>query len=124
MCHASSPGGPPGEALIIKGGATDALPANVQQPGSGGFTFVTTNFDHGGQRNPGANAAVMGDLAFGGGTCTGGVYQLKTLNTGGNGVRIRSDSQGRLWLILGSDSGFEGLTKFYFLEGFANLTPV
>ncbi len=113
-------GGSPGESVYIKGGATGMTPANVVISGD----YVTTNFDHGDQSQEGLNALLLGDFAHGGGTCENGVYQLATLSTGGRSLTVRTNASGELWLILGTDSGFEGLTRIYYLEGSATITPV
>lgn len=84
---------------------------------------MTTNFDHGGQAQEGANTLNLGDFAHGGGTCENGVYQLATLFTGGRSVTVRTNASGELWLIVGTDSGFEGLTKIYIWEA-TTITPL
>lgn len=113
-------GGSPGEGVYIKGGATGTAPANIIVNDN----YVTTNFDHGSQSQEGANALVLGDFAHGSGTCNEGVYQRATLSTGGRSVTVRTSASGELWLIVGTDSGFEGFTKIYYLEGSAIITPV
>ncbi len=113
-------GGSPGESVYLKGGATGTQPANIVISDD----FVTTNFDHGDQSQEGANALVLGNFAHGGGTCENGVYQLATLSTGGRSVTVRTSASGELWLIVGTDSAFEGFTKIYYLEGSATITRV
>ncbi len=113
-------GGSPGESVYIKAGATGMAPANVVVDGN----YVTTNFDHGDQSQEGANTLVLGNFAHGGGTCDNGVYQLATLSTNGRSVTVRSSASGELWLIVGTDSAFEGFTKIYYLEGSATITCI
>jgi len=115
-------GGAPGESVAIKAGATATRPEKVVASGS----FVTVNFDKGNQSQGGDNAVVIGNFAQStpGGSCVNGTYQRKTLSSGTNGPTVRSDASGRLWLVAGSDSGFEGFTKIYYLEIRATLTPV
>lgn len=112
-------GSSPGESVTIKAGGSPIAPANITQSGR-----ITTNFSKGNQSQSGQHAVVIGNFAFGGGTCTAGIYQRKTLTTDGKGPTVTTDSQGRLWLIVGTDSGFEGFTKVYILEGRATLTPI
>lgn len=52
------------------------------------------------------------------------LYQLATLTTGGRSVTVRTSASGELWLIVGTDSAFEGFTKIYYLEGSPTITPV
>jgi hypothetical protein len=47
-------------------------------------------------------------------TFTGVEYALMTLTSEGRTSEVVSDDQGRAWLIVGTDSGFEGPTKVYY----------
>jgi len=44
----------------------------------------------------------------------GSEYRIKTLENRGRTVTVSSDEFGQLWLIVGTDSGFEGLRTFYY----------
>lgn len=112
-------GAAPGEGVVVKAGGTGTVPGDVTQAGR-----ITTNFDKGNPSVNGANAITIGNIAFGAGNCSGGTYQRKTLTTNNQGPTVTTDSQGRLWLIVGTDSGFEGYTKVYLIDGQATLTPV
>jgi hypothetical protein len=37
---------------------------------------------------------------------------------------IAADAFGRLWYVIGTDSGFESRTEIYYLDGAATFTPV
>ncbi len=113
-------GGSPGESVYIKGGATGTEPANIVINDN----YVSTNFDHGDQSQEGANTLVLGNFAHGGGTCSDGVYQRATLSMAGRGVPVRTSAGGELWLIVATDSAFEGFTKIYYLEGSATITCI
>ena len=115
-------GGSPGESVFVKAGASAVRPEKVVAAGN----FVTVNFDKGDQSQSGANAVVIGNFAqsTAGGSCLNGPYQRKTLSSGTAGPAVRSDGNGRLWLVAGTDSGFEGFTKIYYLEIRATFTPV
>jgi hypothetical protein len=114
-------GGSPGEGVALKAGAVGFRPENVIQTGN----FVTVNFDKGNQTQGGNDVVAIGNLAqTTSGSCTSPVYRLKTLSIGSSGPIVTSDSSGRIWLVIGTDSGFEGLTKVYFLEGTATLRPI
>ena len=54
---------------------------------------------------------------------TGDEYRIKTLNNQGRAFAVVSDSEGRVWLIVGTDSGFEGLSAFYYARITYILTP-
>jgi hypothetical protein len=87
---------------------------------------VRTNFDKGNGARSGIDVVFVGDFVGGSGSCDPdlGVYALKSLSTGENGPVLTSDSEGRLWLIVGTDSGFEGKTTIYYTEGVAVFTPL
>ncbi len=114
-------GGAPGEAVVLKAGATNVRPAKVVDASS----YVGVNFAKGNQSTGGANAVVIGNFAQDqpGGACLNGPYLRKTLTTAGAGPVVTADSTGRLWLVIGTDSGFEGFTRIFYLEGTATLTP-
>jgi hypothetical protein len=109
-------GGSPGEGLYMKLGATTqeplALPSNA--PGDDGW--LRLNIDYGQQSSGGATVPVVGILSNSY-SCDDGTeapWELKTLSTRGRELRVRSDLQGRLWVVAGSDSAFEGRTDYYF----------
>lgn len=113
-------GGPPGESVYVKAGVVGTRPEKVIQG-----NYVTVNFDKGNQSTSGTHAVVIGDIAQddAGGGCLAAPYERKTLATGTGGPVVTSDSGGRVWLVIGTDSGFEGFTKLYYLDGTATLTP-
>ncbi|MDG0867601.1 hypothetical protein [Candidatus Lucifugimonas marina] len=41
-------------------------------------------------------------------------FKIKTLENTGRTVTIPSDDEGRIWVTVGTDSGFEGLSAFYY----------
>ncbi|MGY4397263.1 hypothetical protein ACVWZA_002457 [Sphingomonas sp. UYAg733] len=112
-------GGAPGEAVTIKTGLLATAPANRVIGG----TTVRTAFDIGAQSNPGADSLVIGNLAKLSGPCGISTYETKTLTTAPAGFNAVSDANGRLWIFIGTDSGYEGNTALYYLYGQAILTP-
>lgn len=103
-------GGAPGESVFLKAGAA------VQQPGPvmGSSGSLRLNVDKGEQATGGANAQVLGDIANGATDCDAPVYRRITRDNRANPFRITSDSQGELWLLVGTDSGFESTTALYY----------
>ncbi len=105
-------GGPPGEALFVKVGASTEEPVPVEGE-TNAENYFLLNVDKGGQSEGGQNAIVVGDGAklendeF-------NVYELKTLNNAGEPLEIESDADGNLWIFVGTDSGFEGKTVLYY----------
>jgi hypothetical protein len=51
-----------------------------------------------------------------------GQWVIKPLDSGGQAFSVTSDDDGALWLIVGTDSGFEGLTALYYSQITASLT--
>lgn len=118
-------GGSPGDSVYIKLGASTQEPLALPEAAGGAETWLRLNFDFGNQAQSGENARVVGTLANSA-NCDDGVdadWELKTLSTEGMGLQARSDADGRLWVVAGSDSAFEGLTRFYFTRVKARLQP-
>ena len=114
-------GGPPGEAVTIKAGAAAARPEAVDDGGG----FLLLNLDKGNQSSGGSDAIALGDFANST-DCEAGSrdYELKTLDGGGEPFTARTDADGALWVLFGTDSGFEGATTIYFVSGEIVATPV
>ncbi len=104
----------------MKAGLLAELPAHRIDSG----TMVRTAFDKGDQSQAGATSTVLGNLAKPSGSCADPpFYAEKTLTANAAGVIATSDANGRLWLYVGTDSGYEGNTALYYLHGMATLTP-
>ena len=116
-------GGPPGEAVWVKVGAAPIEPMPVEQLDMGDDYYYLLNVDKGRQNEDGENAIRIGDVAkeqneeF-------DVYELKTLDNADAPLEMTSDSEGNLWLLVGTDSGFEGRTTLYYTSITATLVPV
>ncbi len=119
-------GGPPGEGVAIKAGASPVKPAKAvsNSPGSGGNLRVNFEKDAGPLPIGGNQVFTIGDFSGGGGTCNQGIYALKTLISPADRIpTLTADSIGRLWIVIGTDSGFEARTEIYYLEGAVTFTP-
>jgi hypothetical protein len=104
-------GGAPGESVYVKAGGSGFEPIAETEDSEPGF--LRLNVDKGQQSQGGGHAAVLGDIANGETDCTEPVYRRKVLE--GETVTVRSSPDGTLWLLVGTDSGFEGRTGIYFL---------
>ena len=111
-------GGSPGESVFAKAGASTVEPMTPEDD-SGYFRM---NIDKGNQSNGGGSMVVVGHVAHP--AVTGEEYRLKSLGNSGRPVHVTADGEGRLWLIVGTDSGFEGLSAFYYARIACTLTPV
>ena len=103
-------GGSPGESVYLKAGAVGiepkALIDNKQH---------VLNIDKGNQSDPGESTVLLGNIAVSPYTDR---YTLITRTNTGSQVPFvaRANSKGELWLIIGTDSGFEGLTTVYYTK--------
>ena len=113
-------GGSPGEAVVVKIGAAPRQPAKtVDQRG-----YVLANFDRGDLLTGGSEVRTIGNIGTpGAGSCVNGVYALKSLSSQARGPVVTADASGRLWAIFATDSGFEGLTNVWLLDGSFTLSP-
>lgn len=108
-------GGSPGEGVYVKLGALGSEPG-VDTIVEGEVPTLRPNFDYGQQSQGGSAALVVGNLSNSQDCENGpdGEWELKTLSTVGQPFRARSDEAGRLWVLAGTDSAFEGLTNVYY----------
>src|SRR5215207_3212894 len=102
-------GGAPGESVVLKAGATSTEPARVVDAAQ----YYRANFDHGAQLNGGRDATTLGNIATSNANCAVPRWELKEFDSGAAPVVISTDGSGRLWLVVGVDSGFEGTTTVY-----------
>jgi hypothetical protein len=80
------------------------------------------NVDKGNQTAPGEDAVVIGDLANSRPCEEGFVWERKRL--GGPPMTFTTDSTGRAWLFVGTDSGFESRSAVYYTQFKARFEPM
>jgi len=105
-------GGAPGEAVHLKAGASTVRPR--VSPDEEGVQRL--NVDHGQQDSSGRAATELGNIANGldcGTNLPPNGYR-STERSGMHRALVRTDAKGRLHLIVGTDSGFEGTTRLYY----------
>jgi hypothetical protein len=102
-------GGAPGESVALKVGATSTEPQRIVDAAQ----YYRANFDHGAQLASGRNASSLGNIATSNANCAVPRYELKEFDGGASPVMVSTDGSGRLWLVVGVDSGFEGTTSVY-----------
>ena len=98
-------GGSPGESVSVKAGAATVEPVAEGED-------LRMNIDKGNQANGGEAMVVLGNVAHP--DVIGEEYRIKSLENSGSPVDVTADGEGRLWLIVGTDSGFEGLSTLYY----------
>ena len=101
-------GGSPGESVYVKAGAS-ALEPLAEEDDAG---HLRMNIDKGNQATEGGAMINLGNVAHP--DVMGDEYKVKTLDNLGRPLEVVSDNEGRVWLIVGTDSGFEGLSAFYY----------
>jgi hypothetical protein len=99
-------GGSPGSSVYVKAGATATEPKRQLVD-----AFYEINIDKGNQAEGGKEAVVLGNIGAG-----DDVDQYTLINRANTDapLTVRSDSAGKIWLIVGTDSGYEGLTTLYY----------
>ncbi len=102
-------GGPPGEGVVIKAGMT--LPEPVKILDSTGYFRM--NIDKGNQQEGGADMMTLGHIGVAPNTTQYTVIYRN--NSYANPFTLQTDASGEAWVIIGTDSGFEGKTTVYFL---------
>ncbi|MYF83270.1 MAG: PEP-CTERM sorting domain-containing protein [Acidimicrobiia bacterium] len=111
-------GGSPGQSVYVKAGASTTEPDAV--PDSTGH--LRMRIDKGNQSRGGTQMAVLG--VVGHPDIVGDEFRRKTLDSMDGPVVVAADAAGRVWLIVGTDSGFEGLTRLYYDRISFTLTPI
>ncbi|MDE2933388.1 MAG: bifunctional metallophosphatase/5'-nucleotidase [Chloroflexota bacterium] len=111
-------GGSPGESVFVKAGASPVEPtAQVDDTG-----HLRMNIDKGNQSRGGEAMVVLGNVAHP--DAMRDYPVIKTLTNADAPLTVTTDAEGRLWLIVGTDSGFEGLTTLYYARIAYTLTEV
>ena len=98
-------GGPPGESVTIKAGAVITKPEKVNQSG-----FYQMNIDKNNQANSGSDMVIIGDFSN---DTNQNEYTLKNL-VANDILTVSTNGSGELWLVIGTDSGFEATTTIYY----------
>ena len=113
-------GGAPGESVYLKAGAAPIRP----EPVLIGDHF-RMNVDIGSQSQSGQHASVAGNIAYGPGNCNPGTGGYVTIvRTHQHTDAVEANAAGALWLLVGTDSAFEGTTGLYYRRIDVQLIPV
>jgi hypothetical protein len=112
-------GGASGESVYIKAGGSTLKPSAITVGED-----IRTNLDKGNQAVGSETIPVIGDFTSPGTDCTTSVpYARKVIKMPSSGRLIRTDASGTLWLVIGTDSGYEGETAIFIEEVSATLVP-
>ncbi len=101
--------GVPGEDVYLKVGASTVKPEKEIVDGS-----YQLNIDKGNQSEGGENMIVIGHVGVAPTTVNYAIIVRN--NNSGSGMYATTNDLGELWLIVGTDSGFEGQTTLYYTQ--------
>ncbi len=87
-------------------------------------SYLRMNVDIGSQSNSGTEAVVLGNVANSRTCDEPRRWETKELAEQGVSAPLLVPSDGRAWLLMGADSGFESLTQVYFTRASVTLTPL
>jgi hypothetical protein len=109
-------GGAP-DSVWLKGGVTGRRPGPVLEDGG---RYIGFSVDKGNQSGTGAEAVDLGRITSSGTDCLGHNPWEGLMRFGR--MRATADPQGRLWVYVGTDSGFESGTEIYYDQVAVELT--
>lgn len=100
-------GGAPGESVYVKVGASRIEPVKVLTDG-----YYEMNIDKGNQAQGGTDMQVIGHIGV---TATTTQYaEVFRNNSTLSPFSVTTNNQGEVWVIIGTDSGFEGTTTLFY----------
>lgn len=100
-------GGAPAESLYVKAGAMIAEPTSEVQPNG----YYRMSIDKGNQASEGVDTDNLGDIA------NSGTFDFELVERNNGNLPsfwVETDDSGMVWLLMGTDSGFEGATELYY----------
>lgn len=111
-------GGSPGESVWVIGAASDIEPVASLKGDR-----KELNIDHGNQGGGGKAGQVLGTIGNSVTDCGTPVYESKTVKSR-EPLTVKADSNGKLWLLVGIDSGFEAASQLMFQSVTLDADPV
>ena len=107
-------GGAPGESVWIKVGVSDEEPLPALED-----DWLRMNIDVGVQSNSGENAQVLGNVANSRDCEQPPQWEHKSFPAQSISEPVTASPDGRVWLLVGVDSGFESRTQIFFTKAWA-----
>jgi hypothetical protein len=102
-------GGAPGEGVTLKVGAVPYQPDKIL----GDNDYYIMNIDKGNQSSSGEDMITVGHIGV---SDTTTIYTLISRGNETAPLDVTTNENGECWVIVGTDSGFEGTTTLYFNE--------
>ncbi len=116
-------GGSPGDSVFLKAGASPGEPRALLDT-SPLFSYLRMNVDIGVQSQGGVATSVTGTIGNGTPCDSAPKPYISIQRTHQHTTLVNANSRGELWLLVGTDSGFEGFTSLYYQRIDVTLTPV
>ncbi|MGI9168111.1 MAG: hypothetical protein ACR2G5_17310 [Pyrinomonadaceae bacterium] len=119
-------GGSPGDSVFLEAGASPAEPVallDTRRP----FNHLQMNVDIGGGDGPnkdGIAASIAGTIANGVPCDSAPKEFISIRRNHQHTTLVNANSKGEVWLLVGTGSGYEGLTALYYQRIDVTLTPV
>jgi len=121
-------GGSPGDSVNLRAGATPAEPLTLLESSKPSLiSILGFNVDIGGGSGPNKNgiaASFTGTIANGLPCDSSTRPWVSIQRNHQHTTLVNANSKGEIWLFVGTDSGFEGLTQLYYQRIDVTLTPV
>src|SRR4029079_5917102 len=95
--------------VVLKVGVTAVEPARIVD----GSQYYRANFDHGAQLYGARDAPPVVNIATSNTNCSVPRYELKEFDSSNAPLTVSTSASGRVWFVVGVDSGFEGTTSVY-----------
>lgn len=102
-------GGSPASAVYVKAGVVGREPSVEEDHTDPVVSYYRLNLDKGNQSTDGKEVTLVGNIAKPDAEQSG--FQLKSFEST---FEAKSNAAGELYVIIGTDSGYEGLTTIYF----------
>lgn len=112
-------GGSPGDSVYLKVGVSNVEPVPLLGPEG-----LRINLDKGNQSEDGDDATSAGTVANGLECTAENERYVLIERRQAHKSRVTASDEGRLWLFVGTDSGYEGLNQLYYARIVASLTRV
>lgn len=109
-------GGAPAESVFVKAGIVNTEPKTVEEKKAG--SYYRMNVDIGSQSNSGEDAKVVGNIKKPDPDKEG--FQRVDFDYS---ATVTSNAQGKIYLLIGTDSGFEGISTLYYSDIQVTGTP-
>ena len=101
-------GGAQGESVHFKVGASTQEPIKIISKG-----LYDLSVDKGNQKQGGKNAIVVGNIANPLVDPKNPQFAPKQVGNFDHPLSVMSNDKGQIWVFVGTDSGYEGITKYY-----------